>query len=223
MATSFLDELYFILMFPIILLCVDSSGLWEMSGVSSGVSKSLIWFAVGGYSIKLVYLLILSYGLLKNPRGLKYLLMKCFKLKLLRKWRHSANEAGSDIIRDSYELRHMPFSFLAEDFRSHFLFMDGTVLGSECDLNGLFCIEGYGLGDSISDFCPATDYVDHDADQSDLGRKRVLPNPHLKKYPGSLHHRRRSRCSDRYGHRMASDHLLSLSVRRRSSDRTDNG
>lgn len=60
MATSFLDELYFILMFPIILLCVDSSGLWEMSGVSSGVSKSLIWFAVGGYSIKLVYLLILS-------------------------------------------------------------------------------------------------------------------------------------------------------------------
>ena len=25
--------------------------------------------------------------------------------------------------------------FLAEDFRSHFLFMDGTVLGSECDLN----------------------------------------------------------------------------------------
>ena len=62
--------------------------------------------------------------------------------------------------------------FLAEDFRSHFLFMDGTVLGSECDLNGLFCIEGYGLGDSISDFCPATDYVDHDADQSDSGRKR---------------------------------------------------
>ena len=42
--------------------------------------------------------------------------------------------------------------FLAEDFRSHFLFMDGTVLGSECDLNGLFCIEGYELGDSISDF-----------------------------------------------------------------------
>lgn len=120
MATSFLDELYFILMFPIILLCVDSSGLWEMSGVSSGVSKSLIWFAVGGYSIKLVYLLILSYGLFKNPRGLKYLLMKCFKLKLLRKWRHSANEAGSDIIRNSYELRHMPFSFWLKTFGATF-------------------------------------------------------------------------------------------------------
>ena len=89
----------------------DAAGdqFWTMG--SPSVSKSLIWFAVGGYSIKLVYLLILSYGLFKNPRGLKYLLMKCFKLKLLRKWRHSANEAGSDIIRNSYELRHMPFSF----------------------------------------------------------------------------------------------------------------
>lgn len=120
MATSFLDELYFILMFPVILLCVSQSALWNMPGVSEGVSKSLIWFAVGGYAIKFIYLSILSYGLFKNPRGLKYLLMKCFKLKLLRKWRHSANEAGSDIIRNSYELRHMPFTFWLKTFGATF-------------------------------------------------------------------------------------------------------
>ena len=33
MATSFLDELYFILMFPIILICVSQSRLWDMPGV----------------------------------------------------------------------------------------------------------------------------------------------------------------------------------------------
>lgn len=120
MATSFLDELYFILMFPIILLCVSQSDLWNMPGVSTGIAKSLIWFAVGGYAIKLAYLSILSYGLFKNPRGLKYLLMKCFKLRILRKWRHSANEAGSDIIRNSYELRHMPFSFWLKTFGATF-------------------------------------------------------------------------------------------------------
>lgn len=120
MATSFLDELYFILMFPIILLCVSQTALWNMPGVSKGVSTSLVWFAVGGYTIKLVYLLILSYGLFKNPRGLKYLIMKCFKLRILRKWRHSANEAGSDIIRNSYELRHMPFSFWLKTFGATF-------------------------------------------------------------------------------------------------------
>ncbi len=89
MATSFLDELYFIIMFPIILLSVSQAALWNMPGVSEGVTKSLIWFAVGGYSLKLIYLLILSYGLFKNPRGLKYLLMKLFKWRILRKWRHS--------------------------------------------------------------------------------------------------------------------------------------
>lgn len=120
MATSFLDELYFILMFPVILLCINHSGLWDMAGISNGVSKSLIWFAIGGYTVKLLYLSVLSYGLFKNPRGLKYLLMKCFKFRLLRKWRQSANEAGSDIIRNSYELRHMPFSFWLKTFGATF-------------------------------------------------------------------------------------------------------
>lgn len=120
MATSFLDELYFILMFPLILLCVSQSDLWNMAGVNEGISKSLIWFAVGGYSIKFIYLAILSYGLFKNPRGLKYLLMKCFKFKLLRQWRHNANEAGSDIIRNSYELRHMSFPFWLKTFGATF-------------------------------------------------------------------------------------------------------
>lgn len=121
MATSFLDELYFIIMFPVILLSVSQVALWNMPGVSEGVTKSLIWFAVGGYSIKLAYLLILSYGLFKNPRGLKYLLMKCFKWRLLRKWRHSANEAGSDIVRNSYELRHKPFTFWLKTFGATFM------------------------------------------------------------------------------------------------------
>ena len=120
MATSFLDELYFILMFPIILICVSQSRLWDMPGVSQGVTTGLLWVAVTGYSLKLIYLVILSYGLFRNPRGLKWLLMKCFKLRILRKWRHSANEAGSDIIRNSYELRHQPLGFWLKTFGATF-------------------------------------------------------------------------------------------------------
>ena len=120
MATSFLDELYFILMFPVILLCVNHSALWNIPGSSETVVKSLYWFAIGGYSLKLAYLLVLSYGLFRNPRGLKYLLMKCFKFRILRKWRHSANEAGYDIIRNSHELKQMPFSFWLKTFGATF-------------------------------------------------------------------------------------------------------
>lgn len=121
MATSFLDELYFIIMFPLILLCVNQQDLWYMSDTTQAVVDSLILFAVIGYAVKFIYLVILSYGLFRNPRGLKYLLMKLFKWRILRKWRHSANEAGSDIIRNSVELRSMPFSFWLKTFGATFI------------------------------------------------------------------------------------------------------
>ena len=97
----------------------------------------MVWVAVAGYSVKLLYLLVLSYGLFRNPRGLKYLLMKCFRWRLLRKWRHSANEAGSDIVRNSYELRRKPLGFWLKTFGATFFFVDGAVLGGECVAGGV--------------------------------------------------------------------------------------
>jgi uncharacterized protein (TIRG00374 family) len=120
MATSFLDELYFIVMCPLILLAVNNHLLWHLEGSSKVLANSLFWIAAGGYGVKLAYLLVLSYGLFSNPRGLKYLLMKCFKFKLLRKWRQNANEAGSDLIRNSYELKKKPFPFWLKTFGATF-------------------------------------------------------------------------------------------------------
>ena len=120
MATSFLDELYFIIMFPLILLFINQTELWNMPGVNSGIASGLFWIATIGYSVKLAYLTILTYGLFKNPRGLKWLILKLFKLKLLKRWRPDANEVGSDIIRNSYELRHKPFSFWLKSFSATF-------------------------------------------------------------------------------------------------------
>lgn len=121
MATSFLDELYFIIMFPVILLCVNQSDLWNIAGASKTLVDSLMLFAITGYSVKLVYLIILSYGLFRNPRGLKFLLMKLFKWRILRKWRHGANEVGYDIVRNSQELRRKPFSFWLKTFGATFI------------------------------------------------------------------------------------------------------
>ncbi|GHV65948.1 hypothetical protein FACS1894199_08120 [Bacteroidia bacterium] len=119
MATSLLDELYFIIMFPLILLCVSRYGLWDIAD-EQGLG-ALFWVAIAGYSVKLVYFLAVSYGLFRNPRGLKWLLMQCFRLRVLRKWRLDANEAGTDIIRNSHELKQKPFSFWLKTFGATFL------------------------------------------------------------------------------------------------------
>lgn len=119
MATSFLDELYFILTFPILLLILKTNRLFIIdNGTSANIFhiNEFFLFAILGYGIKLIFTVILSYGLFFNPRGLKWILLWIFKLPVLRRWRQGANEAGSEIIQSSTELRQKPFSFWIKAF-----------------------------------------------------------------------------------------------------------
>ena len=76
MLTSFLDELYFIAMFPLLLLIVGRSAMFDIGHASGMIAHGLMTFALIGYFVKLAWVLILSYGLFINPRGLKWLIMK---------------------------------------------------------------------------------------------------------------------------------------------------
>ncbi len=109
MVTSFLDELFFIIMFPIIILLVANANVFSFGDFT----KNVIWyknqffiFAIIGYSLKFIYIIILLYGLFINPRGLKFLLLWIFKLPIIRKWRPNANESGTDLINASKEFKN---------------------------------------------------------------------------------------------------------------------
>ena len=115
MATSFLDELYFIIMFPLLILFLDIERLFFVDG-SFDFTNEFFLFAIIGYSVKLAYLLFLSYGLFKNPRAIKKLLVNVFKLKFLRRWRLSAAKAGTEIMESSKELKTRGFSFWLKTF-----------------------------------------------------------------------------------------------------------
>ncbi len=115
MATSFLDELYFILMFPLLLLFIDVDRLFTVSGIES-YSQEFLILAVVGYSVKLLYTLFISYGLFKNPRMIKKLLFNVFSIRFLKKWRYSATQAGNEIMDSSKELKKKPFSFWIKAF-----------------------------------------------------------------------------------------------------------
>ncbi len=118
MATSFLDELYFLLTFPILLLLISSHRLFAIGGTDGILSfaNEFFLFAIIGYSLKLVYSMALGYGLFMNPRGLKWLLLWIFKLPILRRWRYEAKEAGTEIVSSSIELRKKPISFWVKAF-----------------------------------------------------------------------------------------------------------
>ncbi|MDR0713678.1 MAG: flippase-like domain-containing protein [Bacteroidales bacterium] len=118
LATSFLDELYFIVMFPILLLAVNIHRLFTIGDHSGSFINEFFWFAIIGYSIKVVYTIVVSYGLFVNPRGLKWLLLQIFRLPFLKRWKHQINEAGYEIIVSSRELRRQSFMFWVKAFGS---------------------------------------------------------------------------------------------------------
>jgi len=120
MITSLLDEFYFVLMFPLLLLLVGAGLLFAIPD-SPGWTHGLMAVALVGYGIKLIWVLGLSYGLFFNPRGLGKLIYRIFHLPLLRRWKRGAGKAALDIIVSSKEMKSRKPKFWIQAFLSTFL------------------------------------------------------------------------------------------------------
>jgi hypothetical protein len=123
LATSFLDELYFVIMFPVILLLVGGDILFTTSLQGTGIAllNNLVIVAVIGYAIILAWVIFVGYGLFIDPVKIKKTIVYLFRLPLLNRWRKSAEKAGDDIISSSHELSKKPFSFWVKALTATFL------------------------------------------------------------------------------------------------------
>jgi uncharacterized membrane protein YbhN (UPF0104 family) len=123
LATSFLDELYFVIMLPLILLIVGGTTLFTTSIQGSGPSflNELILFAGIGYGVILMWVIIVGYGLFFNPEGIRKLIVNVFRLPLIRRWHEAAVRAGDDIVQSSHDLSRRPFSFWLKASTATFL------------------------------------------------------------------------------------------------------
>jgi uncharacterized protein (TIRG00374 family) len=123
LATSFLDELYFVITFPVILLIVGGEILFTTAAQGTGVAlfNNLMFVAAAGYGIILAWVLFIGYGLFFNPAGIRKILLWFFRLPLLRRWKDAAVRAGDDIVVSSLELRKKPAIFWVKAFTATFL------------------------------------------------------------------------------------------------------
>jgi hypothetical protein len=116
LATAFLDELYFLIVFPLIFFLVGTSDLFSVGGNVFDNSSSLFdnkyfYFAIAGYGIKFVFDLFIAYGLFINPQAFKKILIAIFRLPIIRKWKEGAEKTGSDMVIASEVLRKKKFGF----------------------------------------------------------------------------------------------------------------
>jgi glycosyltransferase 2 family protein len=123
LATSFLDELYFVIMFPLILLIVGGKILFTTSLQGTGITllNNLVFVAIVGYLIILAWVILVGYGLFIDPEKIKNTIINIFKLPVLKRWKGSAVKAGDDIVESSHELKKQKFSFWLKAFTATFL------------------------------------------------------------------------------------------------------
>lgn len=123
MVTALLDELFYIIVVPIVLIFVaDSYDVFAMKDlVVLGMRITAFNIFLIGYFFIVALTLIISYAIFINPRGFKWFLVMLFKFNLIRKWRYGALLTGTDIVLSAKEMRGKSFLFWSKAFGATFL------------------------------------------------------------------------------------------------------
>ena len=120
MITAILDEIFYITMVPLVLLFIGSQALFpielekEFFGITLG-TREIFWV---GYVFIVVLVLVLGIAIFFKPRLFKYILLKLFSWKILRKWRRKSLDTGNEIMEASKEYKKKSFKFWLSVFGS---------------------------------------------------------------------------------------------------------
>ena len=152
MATSVLDELYFILMFPLMIFLVSSQNLFQVGNEigTEGFTNRYFYFAVIGYAIKFLFIGVIIYGLFFNPKSVKNLLIYIFKLRFLKRWRKSVEKVGDDMVIASAELKTKGLWFWLKAFITTFFSWSARYLVLNFLILALFASSSYAQSDYLN-------------------------------------------------------------------------
>jgi len=105
MLTAIMDNLFFVIGAPIVLYFAQGSIFPESRVLELRLDNSLNYIFWFSYMLYAVYSLVMALALFYRPRVFKWVLLKIFSIKWIRKWRYNASEYGDQIIESSKELQ----------------------------------------------------------------------------------------------------------------------
>ncbi len=142
MTTIFLDELFFVIACPIIALVIPHDKLFGFGhgNETFTVGLEIVFWCV--YGVLFAWTLILFFGIIAKPYGVKIVLTKLFRLPILRRWEYKIVEVADNMVATSIHLKRKPLKWWLETFgasalswTSRFLVVNalfwGFVPGSE--------------------------------------------------------------------------------------------
>lgn len=103
LTTLFLDELFFVLSCPIIILTTPVNDLFSSGseGFENGIKLTFIII----YTIITLWTALLFAGIIIWPKGIYRAITKLFSFRLFRRWSNSVNELCKNMVNTSKELR----------------------------------------------------------------------------------------------------------------------
>ena len=116
MVTAFLDELFYILIVPIMFVALGTTEILPASfGAILKTNQFLLFSAA--YVALVLLTIVLYFGIFKKPHVLKSMLSKVvFRFKFLKRFRRAAIRTGNEMIVASQELKEKPFSYYFQAF-----------------------------------------------------------------------------------------------------------
>lgn len=145
--TTLLDELFYVVMVPLVFIVVGMNYLFPngMGTTLFGVYFSAKGLFYLGYFLISLYTVVVCYGIFVRPRGFKWLLIKVFSLPVLRRWRYNAAQTGDEIIVSSKEFRGKSFKFWLHAFGSTIVSWTGRYWVTNFIILAFFAVDNHML------------------------------------------------------------------------------
>lgn len=134
MTTLFLDELFFVVSLPIIMLVVPYSSLFDFGHSTFTVGLQSVFWSV--YAVIFIWTTVLFFGIIVKPHGIHRFLNWLFHFRILKKWAAKADTLGTNMETTGRDLRHRSlkwwietFSATALSWSSRYLVVNALFLG----------------------------------------------------------------------------------------------
>lgn len=114
LTTLFMDELFFVVACPFVVLLTSASDIFNSSGADFSHGMKYTFWTV--YCFIAAWTFILFMGIIWKPYWIQKILNKIASWKWLSKWRNNILGLGDDMMSTSKELRTKPFRFWLEVF-----------------------------------------------------------------------------------------------------------
>jgi len=123
MITALLDELFYIVMVPIVFIFVSANQLFvhgQFNFFGMGNLPTQLIFYIG-YGFILLLTSIIFLAIFFRPLVFKIVLERIFSLRFLHRWKSKVSKTGDEIILTSIEMKGKPFVFWFKAFGATFL------------------------------------------------------------------------------------------------------